>query len=535
MKTRKLFSLLLTIVLICTAAVASANGYGVPKYEEPITISFLSTDAKSSSTEYNADIPERESAYSNAWIRAYEEDLGIKIVREVAEDTTALNARLNTGMASADLPDVMIVDKDMFFVLAENGVLADLSEVWEKTDYNPLTRKAVDAWNGVLDNGMYEGQLLGFPIIPNSFNQSHVLWIRQDWLDKVGMEAPKTLDELSVVAKAFLDAKLGGDNNYAISCTTDPFGDILAPYGALYYKHKSRTTWQQKEDGSYVFGAAYAEKVKPALLKMQEMYKAGLLSKDIAVSDSKVVNEDVANGRIGLVYAATYYGVQQVQTNINNDPEAKWIAVPIPTLNGEPVKQWTNAVIKSFIVVNAECENPEAIFRMIESELHYYYEGTEEESKKMVLAEDGFPVWDFRLFRNFCYPTQDFMRMEEIKAGLAAGAEHVTSFSESYYQRMLKGMKDRSEEGYTLVVNYGYPVIDQLNKDGMLVNEYPGPVTENMTLYLGSINEALVSSMYKVVMGEDISVYEKAVEDWYKSGGEAITEEVNAYYAANAE
>ena len=31
-------------------------------------------------------------------------------------------------------------------------------------------------------------------------------------------------------------------------------------------------------------------------------------------------------------------------------------------------------------------------------------------------------------------------------------------------------------------------------------------------------------------MGEDISVYEKAVESWYANGGQAITDDVNAYY-----
>ena len=59
-----------------------------------------------------------------------------------------------------------------------------------------------------------------------------------------------------------------------------------------------------------------------------------------------------------------------------------------------------------------------------------------------------------------------------------------------------------------------------------------GPLTENMSLYQSSINEALDSAAVKVIMGEDISVYEKAVETWYASGGQAITDEVNAYYAS---
>lgn len=69
-------------------------------------------------------------------------------------------------------------------------------------------------------------------------------------------------------------------------------------------------------------------------------------------------------------------------------------------------------------------------------------------------------------------------------------------------------------------------------KADMLVSSYTGPVTETMSLYQQSIDDALTEAMVKVIMGEDVSVYEKAVETWYASGGQQITDEVNAYYAS---
>ena len=72
----------------------------------------------------------------------------------------------------------------------------------------------------------------------------------------------------------------------------------------------------------------------------------------------------------------------------------------------------------------------------------------------------------------------------------------------------------------------------ELLEKGYLYQGYNGPLTENMSLYQSSINEALNSAAIKVIMGEDISVYEKAVETWYASGGQAITDDVNAYYAS---
>lgn len=527
--TRKILALFLVLAMMIPAfAMGEEIDYG--KYEEPVTVSFLTTDQKMDSTEYDINNPDRKSAHENAWISAYRDYLNIEVVREIAEDSTALNARLNTGMASGDLPDVMIVSKDMFYVLAENEVLQDLTDAWEGYTQKNLIGKAINAWNGCLETGMWEGELLGFPMLTNSFNSSQVLWIRQDWLNKVNMEAPKTIEDLMNVAQAFLDAGLGGDNTYAWGSKSSPFAPIFSAYGTPF----SGNIWLEQEDGSYINSGVDTEHVKDALLAMQEMYKKGYLSKDIAVSDTKVITEDMANGRIGMVFGEGWLGATDIKTSNVNDPEADWIAVRIPTLTGEDVDQWTNATINSFVVVNSECAHPEAIFKMMELELHMYYEGTAEESSKYYLAEDGYPVWDFRIFRNTGYPTQDFMRMEECLAGKAAGLTEVSSFSNANYQRLLQGEAgQRDQVGFGRVMTQAYPVLDALNKGGHLIPEYAGPTTENMTLYLGNINEALVSAMYKVVMGEDISVYEKAVEQWYATGGQAITEEVNDYYASN--
>lgn len=163
------------------------------------------------------------------------------------------------------------------------------------------------------------------------------------------------------------------------------------------------------------------------------------------------------------------------------------------------------------------------------------YEATPEEHDRLKFTPDNYQIWNFRIFHNFGYPIKDFMQMQECLDGKAAGLASVSAFSDSNYQRMLAGEAGaRDQIGYARIITQAYPVLDGLNKAGRLKADYAGPITENMTLYLTSINEALASAMYKVVMGEDVSVYEKAVNTWYASGGQDITDEVNAFYAANA-
>ena len=91
---------------------------------------------------------------------------------------------------------------------------------------------------------------------------------------------------------------------------------------------------------------------------------------------------------------------------------------------------------------------------------------------------------------------------------------------------------DRHQVGMLECALYGYKnCLDKLNA-GEVIGMYNGPVTENMSLYLDNINGDLTAAMVKVVMGEDISVYHDAVKAWYANGGEAITKEVNDYYAS---
>ena len=48
-----------------------------------------------------------------------------------------------------------------------------------------------------------------FPSIAQAGQDEQILFIREDWLEKVGMEPPTTLDELEAVAEAFVTERFG--------------------------------------------------------------------------------------------------------------------------------------------------------------------------------------------------------------------------------------------------------------------------------------------------------------------------------------
>lgn len=524
--TKKL-SLFLAIVFVLTGCLAGAFAAEVPefgKFEEPIHITYLSTDqAATGTSNYDANDPTRKSPTENAWIDGYKEFLNIELERIIAEDSTALNARVNTGIASGDLPDIMLVDKSMFYVLAENGVLADLSEAYDNYAYKNYLTQIEESYPTLKQVGMYEGEMLGYGRCGNCYNGTAVLWVRQDWLDKVGKTIPTTIDELVDVAQAFVDAKLGGENTVGLEFYN--IGDaIIAAYGAVM------GAWNQQADGSYVKGDVMPE-VKDGLLKMQEIYQKGLIKSDFAVAGT--VDEDISNGVCGLLISEAWRGVTCIQTNFNNDPDAVWVPVQVPTLDGNPVKLYTNNTVGSFLCVNAEFEHPEALFMLVEFENAMRFSPDPEICARFNVCEDGYQMWNIGAFRDTIRADTDLYKGRLIREGLANNTptEDMNAIALSNYELCLKAKEgDRAYLGRLIAFTEGYSVVDPLLDGGYLLGAYNGPITENMTLYEGSINEALKAAMIKVIMGDDISVYEEAVDTWYTSGGQAITDEVNEYY-----
>lgn len=519
-------SLLLALILAlvtCSAALGAETDDRFGKFEEPIEVTYLSLDHSSTVSEYDGNNPSRKSAQENAWIDGYYEQLGIKLNRIIAEDATALSALINTAMASGDLPDIICCDKSMFYVLAENGVLQDLSGVYENYEHKNFLTQIEDTYPSIMQVGMYDGEVLGYPKVGNCYNNSEVLWVRQDWLDAVEMEAPATLEELGAVARAFVDAKLGGENTVGIGLYN--IGEsILAAHGAVM------NIWEEQADGSYVYGNV-DEKAKDGLLEMKGFYADGLIKNDFAVAST--LDEDVANGACGMFFGAVWRGVTCVQTNLNNDPDAVWIPVHIPTLDGAPVDQWTNNAVGTYFCVNADFEYPEALFMLIEFENAMRFSDDPVESATYNVCGDGYQMWNLGAFRDAIRADTDLYKGELIAIGLENNtpAEEMDPLARSNYEMCLQAVKgDRSTLGRLVAFVDGYGVTIPLLAGGYLKGEYNGPLTDNMTLYQGAINEALKNAMIKVIMGEDISVYEQAVEQWYATGGQTITDEVNAYY-----
>ncbi len=109
------------------------------------------------------------------------------------------DTKINAAAASNSLPDIFMASRDVWYKLVQAGLVAKVDDllplmpVRTKTHYSDPDRNRLVT----LDGSMY-----GLPD-PGAMAMTDGLVIRQDWLDKLGLKAPTTMDEFMTVAKAF--------------------------------------------------------------------------------------------------------------------------------------------------------------------------------------------------------------------------------------------------------------------------------------------------------------------------------------------
>lgn len=140
---------------------------------------------------------------NNVWTRCYQDDLGIKLNYTIAAAGDDYTQKLTMAIASNELPDLMDLPPEEFSELANAGMLADITDSYEK-DASDLLKQTIEVDGGIqLASAKVDGKLYGLPQLSAADGTCDLLWIRTDWLENLGLKAPTTMDELIEVAKAF--------------------------------------------------------------------------------------------------------------------------------------------------------------------------------------------------------------------------------------------------------------------------------------------------------------------------------------------
>lgn len=217
-------------------------------------------------------------------------------VEYISVPRSSSDDKINIMMSGGSAPDIIFTyDQSIFNNFAVNGGLADLSEAYDK--YGADIEKNVGEAQNM---GQMDGKRFAVMKMRGVEAPRHTAYIRQDWLDALGMEMPKTKDELFAYLEAVKEKNPGGVDNvipWAMSGRNDTEKGYLNFIGSYVNL--------EGEKDAYVYNEAYmtvAPGAVDGIKKLNELYNKGLLSKDFATDTTEdIYKAQVSAGNVGFV------------------------------------------------------------------------------------------------------------------------------------------------------------------------------------------------------------------------------------------
>ncbi|CAI6087047.1 extracellular solute-binding protein [Cohnella sp. JJ-181] len=348
-----------------TQQAASGTDLSYARYEEPVTVSIGWAIPNE-----NGQLADGDTNDNNIVTRYLEKLTNIKVVHEwEAKMGEAFQQKVNLSIASADIPDAMVVDRNQFRKLLENDMLEDLTAVYDQYG-SRLVKDIYDSTDGLaLKDATFDGKLYALPNVAIEADAPTLLWIRQDWLDKVNLPAPKTVDDIARIAQAFVEQD--PDGNGAADTIGLP-GDKAVNFGGKTQLngydgifnafHAFPKNWVKGADGKVVYGSITPEN-KEALALLAQWYKDGLIDKEFALR--KETQETIVANKAGMFFGPWWAPYYPLPDAMKNDPKADWKLYAAPQdANGEFTTHMA-PVTDRYLVVKKGMKNPEAIVKLL--------------------------------------------------------------------------------------------------------------------------------------------------------------------------
>ncbi|GGF95265.1 extracellular solute-binding protein [Paenibacillus abyssi] len=200
--------------------------------------------------------------------------------------------KMNITLASGQLPHLMVVDRNSasYINAARTGAFWEIGPYLQ--DYPNLSQaNPIILNNSSVDGktyGIYRGRTLGRMGVS----------INKDWMEKVGLSEPKTIDEFYNLLKAFKEQDPDGNGK------DDTYGTVITkyagPWDIMQVWFGAPNKWGEGADGKLV-PTHMTPEYKEALKFFKKLYDEGLVNSDFAVMDPAVWLDPIVNGQAGVM------------------------------------------------------------------------------------------------------------------------------------------------------------------------------------------------------------------------------------------
>lgn len=485
----------------------------------------------------NSNLPEGQTYEDNAYTRYLKKTLNIQNKNVFMESEERYDEALNILVKDRNLPDIFLVsDRETLEELVENDLIEDLTEVYKSCASDKIQEMYESYGKELLASGTFDGKLFALPETAID-DGSQLLWLRRDWMEQLGVKEPKTLDEALSVIRAFQENRMGaeeGEDPVGLVCDPGLVGTVSTSYSVdsvfeMFGAYPQQ--WIKNADGEIVYGSL-TEETKEALGYLRELYKQGILDPDFALRAQNNIRDLVVNGKCGAFFGLWWTPNNPLMDEYRKNKETDWEPYYLTADAKRTVEVYSTFWDSKYVVVRKGYEHPEIVMKILSVLFDYSrYEAEDADEVNSYFALNVDPTAR-PLMINVDYNEATYMVTRHIREALyspgdAKTREDLSAIEVSYFDACRKylGAEVPSVEAWAAYKS-------RISAVGLLVDaNYHAPEKKYLGDGDGEIPQTLRSlekkAFIQIIMGKKpVSSFDSFVEEWYRKGGDSLTERV---------
>lgn len=495
----KIMSLLaLTMILSCAhekdAGTGSAEEHGAGQVEARDSARDQRVRINIVTSGDPAHLPDELDGMRDPYVRFVEEHTQLDM-HFIVHSENGYQEKLNALIQSDHSADVILMRDPIHLAkYVKEGLLLPLDELIRLHAPDLFDVFPDEAWEAVT----FQGNIYAIPSL-SEVAANEIIYARKDWLDALGLEPPRTLEQYYEVMRAFTyddPDQNGKDDTWGLTIMPEGLARTAPFFGAFGVPRSTNPMNQWKvKDGELEYSSLLPE-AQEAINYLSKLYGDGILDREFALNKQGVFYDKIVGGQVGL-FSASWDDISgPLLESKEKDPSVEWIRLAYPI--GKDGQSGTAQVelLQSYSVVPVNSKHGREIVQL----LHF-------------IAGEG-----YRTLK---------LGFEHEEAANTEGNEHV--------RRLIYTLADSND---VAVRKERLDLIDlRLNDnveyvlDHVLPSDFRGPSTPSIGRYGEKLINLEEEAFVKMIMGIDPSKdFDDFVKEWIREGGWEIRNEVNAWY-----
>lgn len=510
---------------------AGTTPYG--RYPETVTY----TLGKMVNSVYSG-LPEGDTYADNAYTRYIKAKLNIESDLILAADETNYSAAEQVAVTSGNIPDVMVIDDaSLLKTMVENDMVEDLTPYYE-TCFSDRVKEIYDSYGeDRFAMVTFDGKIYGIPET-DIYSSANFIWLRRDWMDKLGLEAPGTIDDVEKIVRAFIEQDPGGNGEgetVGLVCDKGLIADTsncynMVPLFSSFGAYPG--VWLPQEDGTIEYGSVLPE-MKQALGKLRKWYEEGIIDREFLLRTARNNAQLVTEGKCGAFFGWWWAPNSPLEAAVRANPDADWHPYLLSNDGNGGVNTYLPYGAEKYVVVRKGYEHPEIVMKIISLLYDYARYEDKEASEIQDYFAGGIEPSVTPLVINCDYSDAIFRVTEHLQS-VFSGEEDtriLNTIERGYYDACASWINGE----YVSSTDWA-AYTSRITAVGLLMETEIHYVNEDYTqgfqdLVSQELQEYENEYLLKIIIGErSLGAFDEMVQQWYARGGSLATREAQKIY-----